>query len=97
MGEGPAIFKEMGRLPANAEVGAHPCVRPYGKLNESRFRAEATGAHTQVRSYRCGPMPPTEGYCSDVRGCRVLDSAKKVSMTLRAAGRSVQRFTRVDK
>lgn len=38
-----------------------------------------------------------KGYCSDVRGCRVLDSAKKVSMTLRAAGRSTQRLTRVDR
>lgn len=36
-----------------------------------------------------------KSYCSDVRGCRVLDSEKNVSMTLRAAGRSVQRFTRV--
>ena len=38
-----------------------------------------------------------KGYCSDVRGCRVFDSAKNVSITLRAAGRSVQRFTRVDR
>ena len=36
-------------------------------------------------------------YCNEVRGCKVLDSAKKVAITLRAAGRSVQRLTRVDR
>ena len=51
MGEGPAIFKEMGRLPANAEVGAHPCVRPCGKPNESRFRQKQQGSHA-------GPLLP---------------------------------------
>ena len=58
---------------------------------------QTTEEDTQVRTTRVDRGCAGTGYCNDVRGYMVLDSAKKVLMTLRAAGRSVQRFTRVDR
>ena len=86
MGEGGGIFKEN----ATAREGEPP-----GEPLGHEIRLARTLALPRKTMSADG-----EGigdYCRDVRGCRVLDSAKKVSMTLRAAGRSVQRFTRVDR
>ncbi len=87
MGEGAAIFKEM--TPTSQRGGrAHPCEPALAQ----RIRMARHEAPILVRI-----EATCSNYCNDVRGCKVLDSAKKVSMTLRAAGRSVQRLTRVDR
>ena len=73
--------------------GAHLC-RVCARWQADDRELETTWGH-EVRPYQRACV--RTGYWSDVRGCKVLDSAKKISMTLRAAGRSAQRFTRVDK